>query len=74
MCNNENELSLFVNDLKSHSIHCYTHRKYLTSIRIDAFGICALDDGNLALITNDDIRGLIVQNYLQRNIEEVYYE
>ncbi|CAF3508591.1 unnamed protein product [Rotaria sordida] len=65
--NNQLEPLLFVNDVKSHVIHCCTYEQYLISIQINAFGICPLDDGNLILVTSRDIRGLKVQNYLQRN-------
>ncbi|CAF2890865.1 unnamed protein product [Rotaria sp. Silwood2] len=67
MCNDQIELLLFVNDLKSHLIHCCTHQQYLIPIQVNAFGICPLNDGNLALVASKDIRGLKVQSYLQQN-------
>ncbi|CAF2712776.1 unnamed protein product [Rotaria sp. Silwood2] len=67
MCNDQIELLLFVNDLKSHLIHCCTHQQYLIPIQVNAFGICPLNDGNLALVASKDIRGLKVQSYLQQH-------
>ncbi|CAF3629022.1 unnamed protein product [Rotaria sordida] len=66
-CNNQIELLLFVNDPKSHLIHCCTHQQYLIPIQVNAFGICPLNDGNLALVGSRDIRGLKIQDYLQEN-------
>ncbi|CAF0887021.1 unnamed protein product [Adineta ricciae] len=63
---------LFVNDPKSHLIHCCNHFQYQTPIQVNAFGICALDDGNLALIGNKDIRGLNIQNYLEQNNVQLF--
>ncbi|CAM4740325.1 unnamed protein product [Rotaria magnacalcarata] len=65
--NDEIEGLLFVNDVKSHLIHCCSHQQYLIPIQVNAFGICALNNGNLALVAGKDIRGLNVQNYLQQN-------
>ncbi len=65
--NGEIELLLFVNDLKSHLIHCCSCEQYLIPIQVNAFGICPLNDGNLVLVASKDIRGLNVQNYLQKN-------
>jgi hypothetical protein len=67
MCNNQPELLLFVNDLKSHLIHCCTYQQYLIPIQVNAFGICSLNDGNVALVASRDIRGLKVTDFLQRN-------
>ncbi len=67
MSNGEIKLLLFVNDLKSHLIHCCTYEQYLIPIQVNAFGICALNNGNLALIASKDIRGLNVQDYLKNN-------
>ncbi|CAF1247521.1 unnamed protein product [Rotaria sp. Silwood1] len=66
-CNDQIELLLFVNDPKSHLIHCCTHQQYLIPIQVNAFGICPLNNGNLALVASRDIRGLKVQDYLQEN-------
>ena len=67
MCNDETESLLFVNDLKSHLIHCCTLQEYVIPMQVNAFGICPLNDGNVALVASRDIRGLKVQDYLQRN-------
>jgi hypothetical protein len=67
MCNDETELLLFVNDPKSHLIHCCTHQQYLIPIQVNAFGISSLNDGNLSLVATQDIRGLKVQDFLRRN-------
>ncbi|CAF3303861.1 unnamed protein product [Rotaria socialis] len=66
-CNDEIEGLLFVNDVKSHLIHCCSHQQYLIPIQVNAFGICPLNNGNLALVAGKDIRGLNVQDYLQQN-------
>ena len=63
---------LFVNDPESHLIHCCDHFQYQTPIQVNAFGICALDDGNLALIGNKDLRGLNVQHYLKENNVQLF--
>ncbi|CAF4964584.1 unnamed protein product [Rotaria sp. Silwood1] len=65
--NDQFEQLLFVNDVKGHVIHCCTYKQYLIPIQINAFGICPLDNGNLVLVASRDIRGLKVQNYLQKN-------
>ncbi|MCC7159863.1 MAG: hypothetical protein IT281_10020 [Ignavibacteria bacterium] len=65
--NNEIEGLLFVNDVKGHLIHCFSHQQKLIPIQIDAFGICPLNNGNLALVAGKDIRGLNVQDYLRQN-------
>lgn len=65
---NENIQSLlFINDLKSHLIHCCSYQQYLIPIQVNAFGICSLNDGNLSLVASRDVRGLKIQDYLQRN-------
>jgi hypothetical protein len=60
-------LLLFINDPKSHFIHCCTYERYLISIEVNSFAICSLNDGNLAIVANKDIRGLKVQDYLKQN-------
>ncbi|CAF1004947.1 unnamed protein product [Adineta ricciae] len=73
MQNDNAEYSLlFVNDPESHFIHCCDHFQYQTPIQVNAFGICALDDGNLALIGNKDLRGLNVQRYLKQNNVQLF--
>lgn len=67
MSENLTEVLLFVNDLKSHLIHCCNHQQYLASIQVNAFGICTFKNGDLVLLGNRDIRGLKVRDYLQRN-------
>jgi hypothetical protein len=65
--NEETQLLLYINDPKSHIIHCCTHERYLISIDSNSFGICLTTDQNLILVGNKDIRGLNVQDYIQRN-------
>jgi hypothetical protein len=67
MCNNDIQLLLFVNDLKSHLIHCCNYQQYLIPIQINAFGICSLNDGNLSLVATKDIRTLNIQDFLKTN-------
>ncbi|CAF4292521.1 unnamed protein product [Adineta steineri] len=63
----ESQLLLFINDPKSHFIHCCTYERYVISIEVNSFGICSLNDGNLAIVSNQDIRALKVQEYLEKN-------
>ncbi|CAF1222207.1 unnamed protein product [Adineta steineri] len=63
----ESQLLLFINDPKSHFIHCCTYERYVISIEVNSFGICSLNDGNLAIVTNQDVRALKVQEYLEKN-------
>lgn len=58
---------LFINDVKGHLIHCCNYQAYLIPIQVNAFGICSLNDGNLSIVANKDIRGLNIQEYLQKN-------
>jgi hypothetical protein len=67
MFNDSIQLLLFVNDVKSHLIHCCNYQEYLIPIQINAFGICSLNDGNLSLVASKDIRVLNVQDSLKTN-------
>jgi len=63
MSNNDDmELLFYINDPHGRLIHCCSYEKYLITTHISNFGICSLDDGNVILMTENDIRLLNFQN------------
>jgi len=67
MFNDDIELLLYINDPEARLIHCCTYQQYLISVNITHFGFSSLDNGNLVLLSKQDIRILNIQDYLKQN-------